>query len=97
MNQRERRKFLLNYLKKENRIYDEIEIPDDEEEEKILLRSLMNVRPAAPVDDTFLNIQNDYLTDEIKSRGITDAYMLEEIEKGIALWKGDITDRKSVV
>ena len=64
------------------------------EEQKNLLRALMNIRMPAPLSDEFLKIQNEYLKDEIKTKGITDIKSLEPLEEDIYLWQGDITTLK---
>lgn len=49
MNQSERRQILIRSLLKERSEYHKIEIPHNGIEQKKLLRSLMNIRMAAPV------------------------------------------------
>lgn len=71
--------------------YADIPIPEDEEEQKRLLRSLLNVRMPEEVDDEFVTMQNDYLQEEIAGKGITDFRELEPLADGIYLWQGDIT------
>lgn len=44
MNQSERRRYLIQELIKENTQYNNLEIPQNKEEQKQLLRSLMNIR-----------------------------------------------------
>jgi O-acetyl-ADP-ribose deacetylase (regulator of RNase III) len=58
-----------------------------------LLRSLMNVRPAAPISDDFLKIQDECLTERIAEHGIVDTWTLTAtaLDTRIVLWKGDIT------
>lgn len=58
---------------------------------KILLRSLMNVRPPRKLAPEFLRVQDEYLTQEKLSRGIIDVDTLPEISPRISLWQGDIT------
>lgn len=98
MTQPERREWLIKYLLNEPDSPDEykkIELPpqNDELAQKDLLRSLMNVRPPRPVSDEFLKIQNEYLTERNKERGITDVATLKNVpaDKRIFLWQGDIT------
>ena len=91
MNQNERRIFLIQELLKENKRYEDMEIPQDFEEQRALLRALMNVRIAKNVDDEFIKVQDEYLKEEIKRKGIVDIDDLEPIKDGIYLWKGDIT------
>jgi hypothetical protein len=60
-NQGERRLFLLTELIGELPRNRQPNIPDDSDDQKRLLRSLMNIRPAAPVSETFLKVQYAYL------------------------------------
>ena len=64
MNQSERRRYLIQELIKENTQYNNLEIPQNKEEQKQLLRSLMNIRFACPISDEFKQIQDEYLTEE---------------------------------
>ena len=59
-----------------------------------MLRSLFNIRMPKPVSDEFLQIQDEYLQEENRRKGITDIADLEPIQKGIYLWQGDITTLK---
>lgn len=92
MTQAERRSFLIEYLLSERK--ERITIPSDEYNQKRLLRSLFNIRMPKPVSDEFLQIQDEYLQEENRSKGITDIADLEPIQKGIYLWQGDITKLK---
>lgn len=94
MTQNNRRNFLLNYLLNESEAYKEVNIPIDEGEQKSLLRALLNVRMPAPVSDEFLQIQDEYLKEEIAKHGITDCKTLAPVDDGIYLWQGDITTLK---
>ena len=91
MNQNERRIFLIQELLKENKRYEDMEIPQDFEEQRALLRALMNVRMAKGINGEFIKVQNEYLQDETKRKGIVDIDDLKPIKDGIYLWQGDIT------
>lgn len=91
MNQEERRLYLIRELLHEQPRFRNIEIAKDHAEQKKLLRSLMNIRMAAPISEAFLQTQDEYLKEEIKSKGITDIRELKPVEEGIYLWQGDIT------
>lgn len=91
MTQTERRKYLITALLKEQPQYSKIEIPSSEQEQKVLLRSLFNIRMPQPISDEFLEIQDAYLQEELKQRGITHFTDLQPIHQGLYLWKGDIT------
>ncbi len=94
MNQQQRREFLIQYMLKENEEHRSIRIPEDEESQKRLLRGVFNVRPAAAATTEFLQIQDDYLQEELSQRGIVTMEEMQELEKNIFLWRGDITRLK---
>lgn len=95
MTQQERLSYLIEYLKKENSDLGKINIPDSEAEQKMLLRSLMNIRPPKAITKEFLNIQDDYLQEEQKQKKLISPADLSPVQKGIYLWQGDITSLKT--
>ena len=90
-NQKERREYLLNRLLEEGQFDGAIGIPRDEQEQKNLLRALLNVRMPKPARAEFLRVQDAYLQEEIARKGITDMSDLSPVEPLIYLWQGDIT------
>lgn len=78
--------FLLDERQEKN-----IPLPNSEAEQKRLLRGLMNVRPPHPVGQEFLQLQDEYLQEEQRRRGVTDWRTLSPIRDGLYLWRGDIT------
>lgn len=91
MTQAERRIYLITALLKEQPQFSKIEIPCDEQKQKTLLRSLLNIRMPKPVTEEFLTVQNAYLQEETRRKGITLLSDLEPVQKEIYLWRGDIT------
>ena len=91
MTQSERRVFLINELLCEQPRYPDLKIPADEQEQRSLLRSLLNIRMPEPVSERFLEVQNAYLREEIRGKGITEISDLQPIQPEIYLWQGDIT------
>ena len=57
MTHKEKRIYLIRELLSESSRYRDAVIPDDDEEQKRLLRALMNVRPPEPVSEEFLKIR----------------------------------------
>lgn len=53
-------------------------------------RALCNVRPPMLVTETFLRLQNEYLTAKTIERGIVDVEDFN-YKDNVALWRGDIT------
>lgn len=94
MTQTERRLYLIAALLKEQPQFSKIEIPCDKQEQKRLLRSLFNIRMPKTVTEEFLMVQNAYLKEEIRRKGITELSNLEPVSKEIYLWRGDITTLK---
>ena len=50
--------YLIEELIKEMPEYCDLDIPDDTEEQKRLLRALMNIRPPVPAAPDFLEVQD---------------------------------------
>ena len=93
MNHAEQRRWLIRQLLDEEPEYMDYSIPSGTQDQKNMLRALMNVRAPKAISDEFLAIQDEYLTDENTSAGITDVDDLSPTEASdrIYLWQGDIT------
>ena len=89
MTQDERRRFLLEFLLRERG--ETMALPADEAAQRRLLRALCNVREPVPAPADFLAVQDAYLQEETRRKGVTDAARIPEAEPGIRLWRGDIT------
>lgn len=96
MTQDERRLYLIKALLAETPHSINDAIPADRDGQWRLLRSLMNVRPALPVSEDFLKVQDVYLSGLIAETGITDADTLPAVSSDprLAVWRGDITTLK---
>jgi O-acetyl-ADP-ribose deacetylase (regulator of RNase III) len=95
MNQEEKRRYLIEELLREQPRYrKQITISKNEDEQKQLLRSLMNIRWAAPISEEFEKIQDEYLKEVNTARGIVTLDSLQEVQKDIYIWQGDITRLK---
>lgn len=92
MTQDERRRWLIQALIDEQaERYGEIEIPQDEGGQRRLLRALLNLRPAMPASEALLRVQDEYLAEVRRRRGVTDADSLVPLRENLCLWRGDIT------
>ena len=91
MNQDDRRRFLIEELLRERPSCRRQEIPEEPDFQKMLLRGLMNVRQPSVVSRHFLEVQDAYLQEEVKRKGITRLSDLSPIQDSIYLWRGDIT------
>ena len=92
----EQRIYLIRQLLAQDGRFLGVEIPEDEDGQKNLLRSLMNVRLPKPADKSFLMVQDEYLRAERDRAGIVDVRSLPSIsmDQRIVLWQGDITALK---
>ena len=91
MTHEEKRKYLIQSLLAEQQRYRNIEIPAEEQGQKDLLRSLMNVRFPAPVSDEYIEVESEYLKEETAKKGITRLSDLTPAGNGLYLFQGDIT------
>ncbi|MCH3955065.1 MAG: protein-ADP-ribose hydrolase [Eubacterium sp.] len=93
MTQTERRIWLIRALQQEMPEYAEVEIPEDEQGQRWLLRGLMNVRMPGPASDEFLKVQNAYLQQRTKEKGQVDPEGLtpSSLDPRLYIWQGDIT------
>lgn len=89
--QEERLNYLINFLKNENSQYKNMDTPESIEEKKVMLRSLMNVRPPKEISEEFLKVQDEYLTERNKEKGIVCLKDIKTIKEKISVWQGDIT------
>lgn len=96
MTQDERRVYLIEYLLKEQKRIRVPGIPEASDEQRQLLRSLMNVRMPDPIADEFLVVQDAYLKERNRERGITDVKDLSPVKSDdrLYIWQGDITTLK---
>ena len=91
MTQKERRLYLIRELLREQPEYSNTQIPANEQEQRNLLRSLFNIRMPQLVSEAFLEVQDAYVQERAKEKGITDSSDLTPAQDGLYLWKGDIT------
>lgn len=94
--------FLMDYLLTENKEITVEKMPTNIEDKKNLWRSLCNVRDAKPISNEYLQIEKEYLQEELKNKSITKVGDIKPISNSIeesnlqnkdkiCLWKGDIT------
>lgn len=89
MTQSERRQYLIRRLADERN--ERLIPPSEEQAQKRLLRALSNVRPPMQADAEFLRVQDEYLKEETRQKGVTDLADLTPMRPDMYLWQGDIT------
>ena len=94
--------FLIEYLLKENKELKVEKMLTNVEDKKNLWRSLCNIRNAKQISSEYLQIEKEYLQEELKNKSITKVGDINLISDSIkesnlqnkdkvCLWKGDIT------
>lgn len=98
MNQDKRRRYLIDALLAERADGEKVVVPEGADDQRALLRALINVRPPAPVAAEVLAVQDAYLAERMRERGgAVDAAALPPVDgddpvlSRMALWRGDIT------
>ena len=98
MSKEEQARYLIQSLIKDMPEYGGVEIPEGEAEQcASLICFLTDVRRPGPVSQSFLEVQNAYLSQMVKQRGIIDCHGLipSDLDERIFLWQGDITRLKA--
>ena len=96
--------YLIKYLLQEQNQSIEQE-PTGIEDKKRLYRALVNIREAKPISPEFLEIEDEYLQQELNNHEITNQEDIKTIKEKysystlqnpekISLWQGDITSLK---
>lgn len=102
MKRTERIDILLEKLKADSAEYKELETKGySPEEKKNAIRSLMNIRMPEELSDELLDLQNQYLQEEQKAKGVVTLADIPTIKEQfdskascagkVSLWQGDIT------
>lgn len=99
--QDDRLDYLVRAFRDDSEQYSDMKIPEATEEKIRLLRSFMNVRMPGKIDDDVLKIQDEYLTERVKNKGIVTLDDIETVHdmygnnerfgNVISIWQGDIT------
>ncbi|MDU5085097.1 protein-ADP-ribose hydrolase [Veillonella sp.] len=93
MTQQERLRYLVEglvaeYKEKHN---EHIDIPMNEAEQFNLFRALCNIRPAGSMPAEWMKVQDEYLNELAREKGIVTINDMEKRAPQIYLWQGDIT------
>lgn len=102
--QTKRLDYLLTKFKEDSVKYQNLEVGDSQEEKRIALRSLMNIRMPRSLDEVTMVILNDYLKEDINEKGIVGLKEIKTIKEQyrsthpfadkLSIWQGDITRLK---
>ena len=90
MDQSDRLDRLVRRFAADSRKYRDTDVGRTDAEKRVTLRSLMNLRMPCPMDEDTLRIQDEYLTELAREKGIVTP---EDIPAAglLSVWQGDIT------
>lgn len=91
MNQEERLGYLVEKFKEDSVEYRDLETPRDGEGRQRVLRSLMNMRMPGEMAEDVLDVQNDYLKERAREKGVVTPKDIPVVRDVISIWQGDIT------
>lgn len=101
MNQEERLDYLVEKFKEDSVRYKNIEVSSDREEKRTVLRSLMNIRMPGEMAEEILKVQDEYLSERAKEKGIVTPADIQTVAEALnsghrhgdklSIWQGDIT------
>ena len=104
MNQEERLKNLLEAFIADSAEYKDLAVEDNVEEERRVLRSLMNIRMPGEISEDVLRLQDEYLQERAREKGIVSLDDIPTVKEQygsnirhtdvISIWQGDITRLK---
>ena len=89
--QEQRLDYLVEEFKTDSDDYKDLQVPEDTEGKKRILRSLMNIRMPRALSDDVLAVQDEYLTSRAEEKGIVYLSDILVIRDGLSIWQGDIT------
>ena len=89
--QEERLAYLVEEFKADSGRYKDLQTPPDTAGKQNLLRSLMNIRMPKRLAAEVLSVQDDYLQERARQKGIVSTDEIPVLREGISIWQGDIT------
>ena len=89
--QEDRLDYLVREFEADSGEYKDLSIPDNREEKRRILRSLMNIRMPKEMSSEILKVQDEYLTERANEKGVVNLSDIPVIREGLSIWQGDIT------
>lgn len=99
--QEKRLDYLLKEFKEDSVRYKDLEVGDSYEEKRMAFRSLMNIRMPRYMGENVLKVQDDFLMEEAKEKGIVTLAEIPTVTEQygskkpyadkLSVWQGDIT------
>ena len=93
MTQEQRLDYLVERFKRDSGEYADLEVGGSGEEKRRALRSLMNIRMPRELDGETLRVQDEYLRERVREKGVVRAEdsPVTAADPRVSVWQGDIT------
>ena len=93
MTQQERLDYLVEQFKEDSGEYRDLEVREDAEDKRRVLRSLMNIRMPRPLAEDALRVQDEYLQGRAAEKGVVTLPEIPAVpgHPELSVWQGDIT------
>ena len=91
LTQKQRLDYLVEEFKADSDEYKDLQTPEDTDGKQRVLRSLMNIRMPKKLSDEVLSVQDEYLAERAREKGIVQLSDIPVIRDGLSIWQGDIT------
>ncbi len=105
MDQEERLDYLVEKFKEDSAKYRNMAVPGSREDRRTMLRALMNIRMPGEMREEVLQIQDEYLQERAKEKGVVTLSDIPTVSAAlksshrhgdkISIWQGDITRLKT--
>ena len=91
LTQEQRLDYLVEEFKADSDEYKNLQTPEDTDGKQRVLRSLMNIRMPGKLSDEVLLVQDEYLAERAKEKGVVRLSDIPVKRDGLSIWQGDIT------
>lgn len=83
--------YLVDAFKADSDEYKDLQVSENPDEKRRILRSLMNIRMPRDMNPEVLEVQDEYLSKRAQEKGIVCLSDIPVINNDISIWQGDIT------
>ena len=91
LTQEQRLDFLVEEFIADSDEYKDLQKPKDIDGKQRILRSLMNIRMPGKMSSEVISVQDEYLAERAKEKGIVQLSDIPVIRDSLSIWQGDIT------
>ena len=83
MDQKQRLDYLVEKFKEDSGEYRNLKVSDNDVEKRRILRSLMNIRMPRHMDEEILKVQDEFLKEDAREKGIVTLNQIPTVKRGV--------------